>query len=66
MVYPCTPQFYCIKMGLKGVHVFLMDGMLDVGSARYEPSHGKTNNVGSRPGLTQTGRYGHRSLEFQI
>ena len=28
----------------------------------YEPVHEKTNNLGFRPGLTQTGLYSHRTL----
>ena len=28
---------------------------------RYEPVHVKTNNMGFRPGSTQTGLYSHRS-----
>ena len=29
---------------------------------KYEPVREKTNNLGFRPGLTQTGLYSHRTL----
>ena len=31
-------------------------------STSFEPVHEKTNNLGFRPGLTQTGLYSHRTL----
>ena len=31
-------------------------------SDKYEPSHEKNNNLGFRPGLTQTNQYSHRSM----
>ena len=38
-VYPCKPQFYCIKMGIKGStlyrYVFVMiDGSFDVADSK--------------------------------
>ena len=41
-------------------HIAIIDTMLDV-EAINEPSHEKTNNLGFRPGQTQTGLYSHRS-----
>ena len=31
-------------------------------TSQYEPVREKTNNLGFRPGLTQTGLYSHRTL----
>ena len=52
-----------LKYGCKnnvGVGVVMHSTLLAKESIGYEPVHEKTNNLGFRPGLTQTRLYSHR------
>ena len=52
------PLVYCLRADARGLYSRF------IGHLKFriiEPVHEKTNNLGFRPGPTQTGLYSHRS-----
>ena len=52
----CPPRMSPMENSLKRKHLFISRVRIGI----IEPVHEKTNNLGFRPGLTQTRLYSHR------